>query len=78
MTGLLHFCGKHRYGEPSTSQEGVDSLVNHRAYLDRVWRGGGWGSWFGCDTEIKARFFYHSEELHEYFSQGLHLFKGKS
>lgn len=27
------FSGKHHSGEPSTSQEGVDSLVNHRACL---------------------------------------------
>lgn len=32
----FHIFGKHCCSEPSTNQEGLDSLVNHRACLDRV------------------------------------------
>ena len=58
-TQLLHFCGKHHHGEPSTSQDGIDGLVNHTAHWDtgqtEPGEKGACGSWLVCDPEIKTQ-----------------------
>lgn len=57
-TQLSHSCGKHHHGEPLTSQDGVDSLVNHVSrWGTRQTEPGEKGTlerWLGYDTETKA------------------------